>query len=230
MKRSELTNLIREVIQETIRKVGSKYVVYPEKGGKRLGTHSTRAAAEKQLTAVHLNKESVSIQYKNPNFEEEWMEAIRYPEFEEMGKEGWIQTAKRGKPHQYSQIKNVLGNVDLDFESLEEPKKERFLKAFQRGVLEMPIAVKFSDQDYDLVAGNTRLAGLVKNGIDPQIWIVDLSNLSENIHDPVRPGILKNQIKGKVTCSKAKALKAKQKDKSNNTAKAAQRFLNYHDC
>lgn len=50
----------------------------------------------------------------------------------------------------------------------------------------------------------------------------------DSIHDPVRPGILKNQIKGKVTCTKAKALKAKQKDKSNNTAKAAQRFLNYH--
>jgi len=50
----------------------------------------------------------------------------------------------------------------------------------------------------------------------------------EGVHDPVRPGILKNQIKGKVTCSKAKALKGKQKNKSNNTAKAAQRFLNYH--
>jgi len=50
----------------------------------------------------------------------------------------------------------------------------------------------------------------------------------EGIHDPVRPGILKRQIKGKVTCSKAKTLKGKQKDKSNNTAKAAQRFINYH--
>jgi hypothetical protein len=42
----------------------------------------------------------------------------------------------------------------------------------------MPIAVKFSDTDYDLVAGNTRLAGLVKKGINPKIWIVDLSNNS----------------------------------------------------
>ena len=50
----------------------------------------------------------------------------------------------------------------------------------------------------------------------------------ENIHEPVRPGILKRQITGKVTCSKAKALKAKQSNKGNNTAKAAQRFLNYH--
>lgn len=58
MKKSELVNLVKEVVKETIRKVGDKYVVYPEKGGKRLGTHDTRSAAEKQLTAIHLNKES----------------------------------------------------------------------------------------------------------------------------------------------------------------------------
>ena len=59
MKKSELTEIIREVIKETIRKVDGKYVVYPEKGGKRLGTHSTKKAAEKQLTAIHINKEAV---------------------------------------------------------------------------------------------------------------------------------------------------------------------------
>lgn len=52
MKKSEL----RELVRETIRKIGDEYVVYPEKGGKRLGTHSTRKAAEKQLTAIHLQQ------------------------------------------------------------------------------------------------------------------------------------------------------------------------------
>lgn len=61
MKKSQLKALIREVIQETIRKVDGKYVVYPEKGGKRLGTHSTKSAAEKQLTAIHLNKEEKEL-------------------------------------------------------------------------------------------------------------------------------------------------------------------------
>ena len=50
----------------------------------------------------------------------------------------------------------------------------------------------------------------------------------KSIHDPVRPGILKRQTTGKLTCTKARALKAKQKNKGNNTAKAAQRYLNYH--
>jgi len=53
-------------------------------------------------------------------------------------------------------------------------------------------------------------------------------NEKKSIHDPVHPGILKRQVSGKVTCSKAKTLKSKQKNKGNNTAKAAQRFLNYH--
>ena len=52
----------------------------------------------------------------------------------------------------------------------------------------------------------------------------------ENIDKPVRPGILKRQLKGKVTCSKARRLKSQQKNKGNNTAKAAQRFINYRHC
>ena len=53
-------------------------------------------------------------------------------------------------------------------------------------------------------------------------------SILEGVHDPVRPGILKRQTKGKLTCSKARSLKSKQKNKGNNTAKAAQRYLNYH--
>ena len=54
--------------------------------------------------------------------------------------------------------------------------------------------------------------------------------LEKSIHDPVRPGILKRQVKGKMTCSKARAIKAHQKNKGSLTAKAAQRFLNYRHC
>jgi hypothetical protein len=119
--------------------------------------------------------ESVEIKYQDPNFEIEWEEALRYPEFVEMGKQGWIDIAKKGKPVSFSTIRKVLGNVNLSFIDLEEPKKERFNRAFEKGQIEMPIAVRFSDTDYDLIAGNTRLAGLVKNGINPKIWVVDLS-------------------------------------------------------
>lgn len=120
-----------------------------------------------------LNQINKQISYREPNFEFEWDEANRYPEFEELGKEGWVDTAKLGRVMKYSRIKNVLGNVDLDFESLDQNKKARFKSAYEKGEIEMPIAVKFSDTDYDLVAGNTRLSGLVNNGEDPIIWVVD---------------------------------------------------------
>ena len=127
-------------------------------------------------------KENNNIKYTNPNFNTEWEEAERYTEFVEMGKEEWIKIANQGAPVSYSSIKDKLGNVDLNFDGLESPKKKRFIDAFNKGTIEMPIAVKFFDNDYDLVAGNTRLSGLVKQGVNPKIWIVDISKqtLNEN--------------------------------------------------
>jgi len=183
------------------------------------------------MKLIDIILEIKQIQYTKPNFEVEWEEAIRYPEFEDMGKEKWLEIAKQGKPVAFSKIKNILGNVDLDFDGLEEPKKERFKQAFEKGVIEMSIVVKFGDTDYDLVAGNTRLSGLVKNGIDPQLWVVDISHLMEmlmeGIDDPVKPGILKKRL-GTLSCSKVRAEKGKLEDKGTHFAKALQRYLNYH--
>jgi hypothetical protein len=117
----------------------------------------------------------IPITYTQPDFEREWMEAMRYPEFVDVGKNGWIEIASKGYTIPYKAIKNVLGNVDLEFDTLEQPKKERFLKAIKTHTIETPIVVKFSDTDYDLVAGNTRLSGLVKYGYNPKLWVVDLS-------------------------------------------------------
>lgn len=41
---------------ETIKRVSGKYVVYPKKGGKRLGTHKTKKKALKQLAAIEIQK------------------------------------------------------------------------------------------------------------------------------------------------------------------------------
>jgi len=48
--------ILRLLIQETIRKIGNKWVVYPKKGGKRLGTHDTESSAKRQLAAIELSK------------------------------------------------------------------------------------------------------------------------------------------------------------------------------
>ena len=39
-----------------IRKVGNKWVLYQKSGGKRLGTHSTKAGAERQERAIQASK------------------------------------------------------------------------------------------------------------------------------------------------------------------------------
>ena len=144
-------------------------------------------------------EEEPKIQYKKPNFEFEWNEAIRYPEFKEMGKEGWIDLAKRGHTIKYSQIKDILDNIDLDFGTLEANKKKRFQQAFEIGTIETPIAVKFDENNYDLVAGNTRLAGLVDKGIDPLIWIVDLTSeiLTEKQKETLRTWFKRKGAPGK---------------------------------
>ena len=68
----------------------------------------------------------------------------------------------------------------------------------------------------------------MKGGIRVNNCVKSSSEDAEDIHKPVRPGILKRQVSGKMTCTKARSLKSKQKNKGNNTAKAAQRYINYH--
>ena len=116
------------------------------------------------------------MKYSKPNFKEEWGEALRYREFEKMGMKGWLDIAQNNfEITNYESIKDVLNNVDLDFDDLEEDKKKRFEDAFENGEVEIPMVVKFSENDYDLLGGNTRLAGLIKNGINPKLWVVNLS-------------------------------------------------------
>jgi len=51
-----IESALRRIIRETIKKTGDDWVVYPKKGGKRLGTHKTKKAALKQLAAIEINK------------------------------------------------------------------------------------------------------------------------------------------------------------------------------
>lgn len=59
--KTELKQIIKEELAETIRKVDGKYVVYPKKGGERLGTHSTKADANKQLAAIEISKKQNEV-------------------------------------------------------------------------------------------------------------------------------------------------------------------------
>lgn len=73
-----------EVIPEVTKHMGNKYVNYPEHGGKRLGTFSTKDAASKQLAAIEISKhknESAKPDYldfnNNGDTEEPMKKALR---------------------------------------------------------------------------------------------------------------------------------------------------------
>jgi hypothetical protein len=124
------------------------------------------------------------MKYLKPNIDHEWMEALRYREFEKMGKDSWKNIASNNYDiTNYNKIKDVLKNVDLDFDTLEDEKKERFNKAFKKGKVEIPMVVKFGDNDYHLLGGNTRLAGLIQKGINPKLWVVDMTKKKEEVKE-----------------------------------------------
>jgi hypothetical protein len=129
------------------------------------------------------------MKYVKPNLDYEWMEALRYREFEKMGKEGWLKVANDDfNITNYDKIKDVLNNVDLDYNSLENEKKDRFEDSFSKGIIEIPLVVKFSENDYDLLGGNTRLAGLINKGINPKLYVVDLSKKQEMKENEILKG------------------------------------------
>jgi hypothetical protein len=57
---------------EIIKKIGSKYIVYPKKGGKRLGTHATKKKALNQLASIEISKS------KNESIDESYVRRYKY--------------------------------------------------------------------------------------------------------------------------------------------------------
>tara|TARA_Y100001972_G_scaffold101168_1_gene125953 strand:+ start:1528 stop:6012 length:4485 start_codon:yes stop_codon:yes gene_type:complete len=119
--------------------------------------------------------------YTDPNFEVEWDEAKRYPEFVKIGKDAWIELAKSGKPIDVdNELANKIENTEAgeenrhEFDNLEKPKKERFRKAVEAGTVELPIIARYSDGYLELVAGNTRLTGMMNEFGSGKAWIFDV--------------------------------------------------------
>lgn len=126
----------------------------------------------------------MSVRYKTPNFEAEWEEAERYPFFAKRGINKWIELAKSGKPVRVT--KKTVANIhntdaaDPDsFDSLDADKKVRFQKSYENGEIEMPILMIAPNGKLELIAGNTRLTGLMKLGEPATVWLIDARPLQE---------------------------------------------------
>lgn len=116
------------------------------------------------------------MDYVNPRFDIEWEEAMRYPEFQKIGKTEWMKIAQQGKVFDWSTLREV-GNVDTNLDNLEVDKRKRAEEAIAKGVVELPIVGQWPNGTMDLIGGNTRIAALLNGGYDPKVWVVNVPHL-----------------------------------------------------
>lgn len=105
------------------------------------------------------------VNYLMPNFEAEWSEAQKYFEFQQMGKKNWMHFVKvHGKRVKLCEVQDNIQNADIPKE-LDGIRKE------------MPLAVKFGEDNYEIVGGDARVRKMGGEIEELPIWLVDLSNL-----------------------------------------------------
>jgi len=104
-------------------------------------------------------------------------------------------------------------NIDIEDEAIvitgiDEPYPENFNDV--EDTRQVPV------QTENMTKG--RLKEIIKQSLEEE---------KKNIHEPVKPGILKKRL-GKLSCTKVRRERQGLKDKGTHYAKAAQRYLNYH--
>ena len=142
--------------------------------------------SQKAHCAGRKKKTNEDIKYVKPQFDVEWEEANRYPYFDKLGKAGWEELAGKGKivkvnTNSVKKIGNTGADGSESLDDLEPDKVARLKKAMDSGTIEMPIVVKQPDGSFELVAGNTRLIGLINTQGEAKVWLVDASRLDEKI-------------------------------------------------
>ena len=135
------------------------------------------------------------MEYTKPNLEYEWEEAMRYREFQKMGKEVWINKAKTDfQIIPYDSIKNVLGNVDLDFDNLSRGERNRLILSLSwafRDVWEslyQPINLLFIDELVD--------SGMDSSGVENSLAI--LKKMSRDAHKSIWLVSHRDELGGRV--------------------------------
>jgi predicted transcriptional regulator len=111
--------------------------------------------------------------FVEPNFDFEWEEAERYPEFVKLGKDAWIELARKGKAVTINSAQGINNTDAADpdsFKSLVPAKQKRALAQLEKGTVEMPIVAVYSDGHKELVGGNTRLTAMMARDGKATIW------------------------------------------------------------
>jgi GNAT superfamily N-acetyltransferase/predicted transcriptional regulator len=111
--------------------------------------------------------------FVEPNFDFEWEEAERYPEFVKLGKDAWIELARKGKAVTINSAQGINNTDAADpdsFKLLAPEKQKRALAQLEKGTVEMPIVAVYSDGQKELIGGNTRLTAMMARDGKATIW------------------------------------------------------------
>ena len=133
-----------------------------------------------------------SRKFVEPNFDVEWEEAERYPEFVKLGKDAWIELARKGRAVTITSARGISNTDAADpdsFKSLVPAKQKRAIAQLEKGTVEMPIVAVYSDGRKELIGGNTRLTAMMANDGQATVWAFQV---------PGRHGMTENFADGKI--------------------------------
>jgi hypothetical protein len=142
------------------------------------------------------------------------------------------------KPHFFDQVNNKRNIKDITPEELEAffsrlaKKKEAFIDFLNRHT-ELVVKDRNTKINIPFIA-DTNPEGEIDKAIAKTVYRKQdfvtpdpVIALEEGIHDPVKPGILKDRL-GKLSCTKVRSAHSALEDKGTHYGKALQRYLNYH--
>lgn len=122
---------------------------------------------------VHKNMKD--MKYLKPNFQNEWQNAEKMPEFHGMEKKEWADFAAQGYQVKLNEVINSIQN--MDFCDICPKKRAIVQNQIANGELEIPVLAKLDEEKYEVISGKTRICELLKKNLNPPVWIVDLSSL-----------------------------------------------------
>ena len=130
--------------------------------------------------------------FVKPNFDIEWEEAERYPEFVRLGKDAWIELARKGRAVTINSAQGISNTDAADpdsFKSLVPEKQKRALAQLETGTVEMPVVAVYGDGHKELIGGNTRLTAMMARDGRATVWAFRVpDNILENFADGKKPG------------------------------------------
>ena len=161
--------------------------------------HTTSDA---KTMAENYFKNLLETKMNKPQFDVEWDEAQRYPEFKKLGKDGWVELASKGKATTIVSAKDINNTdaADVDsFKTLDPQKQKRATAQLKSGKVEMPIVAVYSDGHKELIGGNTRLTAMMHDKGQATVWQFEVPDqMDENI---VSEGVRENFAKLKQALS-----------------------------